>query len=56
MIIDWPQALMLGLIFLSICMNASKNGQPRTGHYDLGAALIANAIMLAVLVWGGFFA
>jgi hypothetical protein len=52
----WPQTIMLGLMFLSICIVASKNGQPRDGHYDLGASLIANAISLALLVWGGFFA
>lgn len=53
--LGWPQGIYLALFFLSVCHHASKNGQPRTGTYDLGAALISAAICIALLWWGGFF-
>lgn len=53
--IGWPQGILLTLWFLTLCTHASKNGQPREGHYDLGAALLAAAISLGLLFWGGFF-
>lgn len=55
MSVGWPQGIMLALLFLSICVHASKNGQPREGHYDLGTALLSAAITVGLLFWGGFF-
>ncbi len=56
MSVGWPQGIMLALLFLVLCVHASKNGQPRTGTYDLGAALLGTALQLGLLYWGGFFA
>lgn len=53
--IGWPQGIALALIFLHVCVHASKNGRPRDGHYDLGAALFASAVNIGILYWGGFF-
>ncbi|MES3155028.1 hypothetical protein [Sphingomonas faeni] len=53
--LGWPQGIYLALFFLSVCLHASKNGQPRTGTYDLGTALISAAICISLLWWGGFF-
>ncbi len=51
----WPQGIYLVILFLGVCQHASKNGQPRTGSYDLGTALISAALILSLLWWGGFF-
>jgi hypothetical protein len=53
--IGWPQGIYLAILFLSVCSHASKNGQPRTGTYDLGTALFASALICGLLYWGGFF-
>ncbi len=55
MTIGWPQAIWLILVFLSACVHARRNGQPRGGNYDLGAMLLNSALMAALLYWGGFF-
>lgn len=54
--IDWPQGIMLAIVFLNICVHASRNGEPRDGHYDLGASMLSAAITIGLLWWGGFFA
>lgn len=53
--IGWPQGTILAMMFLVVCINASRNGEPRRGHYDLGAAMIGAAAEIAILYWGGFF-
>ena len=55
MTIGWPQGIYLALVFIRICIFASKNGQPRTGHFDLGAAIFMSSCFLGLLYWGGFF-
>jgi hypothetical protein len=55
MSIGWPQGIYLALVFLTICGHASKNGQPREGHYDLGLSLLNAALGGGLLFWGGFF-
>lgn len=54
--VGWPEGILLSLLFLAVCQHASKNGQPRDGRYDLGTALLAAAINIGLLWWGGFFA
>ncbi|MCT8003264.1 hypothetical protein NZL82_15415 [Sphingomonas sanguinis] len=53
--IGWPQGILLALLFLSVCLHASKNGRPREGHYDLGASMLTAAIWVGLTYWGGFF-
>lgn len=53
--IGWPEGIVLVWLFLDVCLHASSNGKPRTGHYDLGSALICSAGFIFLLYWGGFF-
>jgi len=54
--IGWPEAIILIIMFLNVCIDASKNGQPRTDKHNLGLRLFGVAVSLVLLVWGGFFA
>ena len=49
-----PQIIMVVLIALGLFIAAEKHGQPRTNH-DFGVTLVATAINVGLLVWGGFF-
>ena len=53
--IGWPQGIYLALVFLMLCVTSSKNGQPRTSKYDLGASLFGAGCVISLLYWGGFF-
>lgn len=55
MTLGFPQVIFLTLCFLSVCFHASKNGQPRDGHHDLGAALLSAAVWIGLAFWGGMF-
>lgn len=50
-----PQLLILALYFMNIGMNVAKNGEPKEGTYSAATSLIATAISLTILAWGGFF-
>jgi hypothetical protein len=52
--IGWPEGILLGLIFIEICVAMSCHGQPR-GNYNAGLRLFDAALLLGLLVWGGFF-
>lgn len=54
--IGWPEGIVLAWLFLGVCLHASNNGKPRTGHYDLGSVLVSTALFIGLLYWGGLFA
>jgi hypothetical protein len=49
------QITTIALLALGFGMTAAKHGQPRTGTYSVNAALIAVAVNVALLWWGGFW-
>lgn len=50
-----PQLIYLGLIVFALGISAVKHGQPKTGNHSFGTSLLALAIVLPLLWWGGFF-
>lgn len=50
-----PQLLILAIYFMNIGMNLAKNGEVKDGTYSVWSSLIATAISLGILAWGGFF-
>lgn len=51
----WPQLIYLALLVLGAGMELARHGQPKTGEHNVITTLIASAIILALLAWGGFF-
>ena len=50
-----PQIIILFLIVLSIGSSLESHDKPKTGKNSFWSSLISNAILLALLWWGGFF-
>lgn len=50
-----PQVVIIVLLSLSVAVDLLKHGEPKTGKYSFGTGLLAAAIWVAVLYWGGFF-
>lgn len=50
-----PQIILLAIYVLNIAVAAAHHGEPREDNYNVFISLIAFAIQLALLTWGGFF-
>lgn len=50
-----PQIIFVALMIKGTLDHAEKNGQPKTGKYDLTSAIFADIILIGLLYWGGFF-
>lgn len=50
-----PQIFLLAIYVLNIAVVAAHHGEPREENYDVFISLLALAIQLALLTWGGFF-
>lgn len=50
-----PQIIYLFLAFAGLLIVANRHGQPKTDSYNIWVQLIATAISLGLLYWGGFF-
>lgn len=50
----WPQWLYLSLLFIGIVITAYEHGKPRKPE-NLFWHLIAVAIIITILIFGGFF-
>lgn len=48
-----PQAILLALYFMSLVFNCVNDGEQSTTHW--WASVIAIAVELVLLAWGGFF-
>jgi len=48
-----PQWIILGLIFISLLLNAHHHGETR--KYNFWYVLSAAGIEITLLIWGGFF-
>ena len=49
-----PQIILMALFAINFCIVAAKHGQPQK-NYDVRSTLLAAAIDIALLWWGGFF-
>lgn len=52
--LGWPQLIYIALMFLATGGALAKHGESK-GTHNFGVALIADAITLSLLWWGGFF-
>jgi len=50
-----PQVIMIVLFTTKIVLNLIKHGERLEGKYNFWWAVIATAIDVAILKWGGFF-
>jgi hypothetical protein len=50
-----PQLIVLGFVVFGLSHELIKHGEPKTGSHSIIVAIIANAIHLSLLYWGGFF-
>lgn len=50
-----PQIILLAIYILDTAIVAAHHGEPKEGNYNVFVLLIALAIQLALLTWGGFF-
>lgn len=49
-----PQIIILSLLGVGLLLSAYKHGESR-GEYNIWYSLIATAIEIVILAWGGFF-
>lgn len=50
-----PQIIVCVLLGLDIVLTALVHGRKKTGEYNVLTTIIANAITISLLYWGGFF-
>jgi hypothetical protein len=50
-----PQVTMIVLFALCLFSARIDHGKPRTGTHNFWVALICDALLFAVLWWGGFW-
>lgn len=50
-----PQVLVLMLLALDIGVTLAKHDQPRTDKYNVFVTAFGHVILVALLIWGGFF-
>ena len=50
-----PQIILLTLLGIQLLVNAHLHGKPRTGNYSFLQAVFNAAILIWILVSGGFF-
>lgn len=50
-----PQYLIIALYSMSLGMNLINHGKEEIHRYNFFTSFIATGIVLAILMWGGFF-
>lgn len=55
MILHAPQFIVLILLFWGTGYSLANHGKPKTGKHSFGGALFADALLIGLLYWGGFF-
>ena len=50
-----PQFIMILIFTLNLCISLMKHGETKKGNESFGLSVIGNAILFAILWWGGFF-
>ena len=53
--IGYPQAIYVFLIIMSMSVALTRFGEPKRGRYGFAEVIVAPAIVLGLLYWGGFF-
>lgn len=55
MTLQAPQIIFLALTFLGTGICLARHGERRIGNYNFPAAIVADALIIGLLYWGGFF-
>ncbi len=50
-----PQIIFLAIQFAGMGVSLANYGKPRTGNVGFIDLIVAPAIVLGLLIWGGFF-
>lgn len=50
-----PQIIIIVLYAMGLGINLVKHGEPLEGKHNIVTSLIGTAIMIGLLIWGGFF-
>ena len=50
-----PQIIIIAIDLVNLAVAAVHHGEPKEENYNVFISLIAFAIQLAILTWGGFF-
>ena len=50
-----PQIIMIAIMAMGLGMHLVKNGEPKEEVYSFPIMLVATAIEVGLLIWGGFF-
>jgi hypothetical protein len=50
-----PQIILLTLLGIQLLCTAYMHGRPRTSTYNIFGLLIDNAVLIWILIAGGFF-
>ena len=50
-----PQLIYLGIVLLGLGVSLAEHGKPKQGYNSFLQNLLATAITIGLLYWGGFF-
>jgi hypothetical protein len=50
-----PQIIYIGIFLINLVLSGYKHGKDRTGTHNLWVDLVAYALGIGLLYWGGFF-
>lgn len=50
-----PQITLIAILALGLGLALAKHGEPITGKHNFWGTLIGDAILVSILIWGGFF-
>ena len=50
-----PQIIMIVIMALCFAIHCIKHGEEKNDKYHCGIELLSTAIMVGLLIWGGFF-
>ncbi|MDO8596389.1 MAG: hypothetical protein Q7R45_07180 [Sulfuricaulis sp.] len=55
MVLHWPQIVVAALVLIDVGINSARYGQQKTDKYDMTDVLLAPALLVALLYFGGFW-
>ena len=50
-----PQIIYLALLFVQLLLVSNNHGKEKNGKYNIWTSLLAAALVILLLIWGGFF-
>ena len=50
-----PQIIYIAMLAAGAGIAMVKHGKPKEGNYNFWTSLLSSAIVVGLLIWGGFF-